>query len=83
MTSECSNSEIRFTIKDEGIGIPEEDQPNLYQTFFRANNATHIQGTGLGLHIVKRYLDLMGGTIQFSSILNKGTSFVLRFLLSK
>ena len=83
LTSECSNSEIRFTIKDEGIGIPEEDQPNLYQTFFRANNATHIQGTGLGLHIVKRYLDLMGGTIQFSSILNKGTSFVLRFLLSK
>lgn len=81
LTSECSNSALRFTIKDEGIGIPEEDQPHLYQTFFRANNAANIQGTGLGLHIVKRYLDIMGGTIQFSSELNKGTSFMLHFPL--
>ncbi|UEG48861.1 PAS domain S-box protein [Ferruginibacter lapsinanis] len=75
ITTTVNNGQMQFTIKDEGIGIPKEDQEHLFQTFFRANNAATIQGTGMGLHIAKKYLDILGGRIQFSSTLNKGTKF--------
>lgn len=58
---------LHITVSDEGIGIPQEDQTHLFERFFRGGNVTNIQGTGLGLNIVKRYLDLLGGTIRFSS----------------
>ncbi len=58
---------LRITVADEGMGIPAEDQPHLFERFFRGSNATTIQGTGLGLNLVKRYLDLMHGTVAFSS----------------
>jgi len=64
-------------IIDQGIGIPEADQPYLFTRFFRAANATNIQGTGLGLNIVKRYIDLVGGSITFESQLNEGTTFTV------
>jgi PAS domain S-box-containing protein len=83
LTSACKNGQMQFTIKDEGIGIPASDQPRLFQTFFRANNAIHIQGTGMGLHIVKRFLDTMGGTIHFTSVEHKGSSFTVRFPVSE
>jgi len=79
LTSAFTNGQMQFTVKDEGIGIPDEDQPNLFQTFFRANNAANIQGTGMGLHIVKRFLDIMGGTIRFASKENKGSEFTIQF----
>ncbi len=60
-------------VRDHGIGISEKDQEHLFSSFFRAANATNIQGTGLGLHLVKRYADLMQGTINLQSELNKGT----------
>lgn len=62
-----------ISIKDEGIGISEEDKEHLFTSFYRAKNATNIQGTGLGLHIVKRYLELLHGEISLESELNKGT----------
>lgn len=62
-------------VDDQGIGIPLEDQPHLFERFFRASNAFTVQGTGLGLNIVRRYLDLMGGSIGFSSNPGEGTSF--------
>lgn len=62
------------SVTDEGIGISEEDQHHLFSSFFRAANATNIQGTGLGLHIVKRYVDLLGGDVSLKSELNKGTT---------
>lgn len=62
-------------VADEGIGIPLEDQPHLFERFFRASNAFTVQGTGLGLNIVRRYLDIMGGSIGFSSKPGAGTSF--------
>jgi PAS domain S-box-containing protein len=68
---------VRIAIKDEGIGIPEEDKKHLFERFFRASNASNIPGTGLGLNIVRRYVELLGGTIQFSSKHNEGTTFVL------
>jgi signal transduction histidine kinase len=64
-----------MTIKDEGIGIPVEDLPRLFDSFFRGKNVSNIQGTGLGLPIVKRYLDLLHGDISVSSKLNEGTTF--------
>ncbi len=64
-------------IQDEGMGIPELDQKHLFERFFRAHNVLNLQGTGLGLNIVKRYLDLMGGDIGFTSAENKGTTFII------
>ena len=66
--------QISITIRDEGIGIPQEDQKHLFERFFRAANSANIQGTGLGLHIVKQYVKLMGGEVSFRSTLDVGTS---------
>jgi PAS domain S-box-containing protein len=68
---------FEIIIKDEGIGIPEADKKHLFDRFFRASNATNIPGTGLGLNIVKRYVELLSGTISFTSAFNKGTSFTI------
>ena len=68
---------VLFDIIDQGIGIPEADQAYLFTRFFRAANAMNIQGTGLGLNIVKRYIDLVGGSITFESQLNEGTTFTV------
>lgn len=73
----CSENHLTIVIADQGIGIPEENQKNLYQTFHRANNVGTIQGTGLGLAIVKRAVDTHGGTINFKSVENEGTMFVV------
>jgi PAS domain S-box-containing protein len=74
---------LTIEIIDQGIGIGEEDQEHLFERFFRAKNSINIQGTGLGLNIVKKYLELMGGTIHFHSELNKGTTFIIRFPATK
>jgi PAS domain S-box-containing protein len=63
-----------ISIKDEGIGISKEDQEHLLSSFFRGKNVVNIQGTGLGLHIVKRYADLLDGQVSFQSELGKGTT---------
>ncbi len=68
---------ITVSVEDDGIGISEEDQQHLFERFFRAKNATNIQGTGLGLHIVTKYLELMNGEIKMESELNKGTTFTI------
>ncbi len=70
-----SAKQVILTIIDKGIGIPEEEQKKLFSRFFRADNANNIQGTGLGLHIVKQYVELMGGTVSFTSKVHKETSF--------
>ncbi len=70
-----------FEIEDQGIGIPEEEQQYLFTRFFRAKNVINIKGTGLGLTIVKRYTDLLGGNIQFRSEEGKGTTFTVHLPL--
>jgi PAS domain S-box-containing protein len=79
VTSEVKDGFATVTVKDQGIGIPEQDQENLFSLFFRARNADIIQGTGLGLCIVKNYMELMGGNINFTSRLDKGSTFVIKF----
>lgn len=68
-------SEIKISIVDQGIGIPEEEQVHLFESFFRASNVIGIVGTGLGLTIVKQFVELLNGTITYSSALNKGSEF--------
>ena len=78
-SSEINNEEYVFSIKDNGLGIPEEDQPFLFQPFFRAHNTGNIPGTGLGLNIVLRYVNLMNGNIKYESRSGEGTLFTLSF----
>ena len=65
----------KITVADKGMGISKEDQEHLFSSFFRGANVVNIQGSGLGLHIVKRYLDLMTGSISLKSRINEGTTF--------
>lgn len=80
LTISSKKEELRLSIKDEGIGIPKNEQEYLFSRFFRAKNVTNIQGTGLGLNIVKRYVDLMDGKISFKSELEKGTEFTISIM---
>ncbi len=74
INGKVTDNKVVISVTDQGIGISEEDQEHLFSSFFRAANATNIQGTGLGLHIVKRYVDLLGGEVRLQSELNKGAT---------
>ncbi len=78
-----TNHEIEIQIIDFGIGIPEKDIPKLFNTFFRASNTEGIQGTGLGLYIVKTFTERNSGNIYVTSELGKGTKVTLHFPLLK
>lgn len=69
--------QVVFRISDQGIGIPREDWPYLFEPFHRAKNVSNIPGTGLGLNIVKRFVDLHNGQIKVDSTLNTGTTFTI------
>ncbi|GAB3946013.1 hypothetical protein GCM10028805_16050 [Spirosoma harenae] len=79
ITARCEETSFLLTVRDEGIGISAEDQTHLFERFFRAKNATNFAGTGLGLHIVAQYVNLLGGTIELSSQLGEGTIVSLTF----
>jgi len=81
LSTEMDGKNCKITVSDNGIGIPESDQAELFQPFFRAHNTGSIPGTGLGLNIVKRYAELTGGEVEFESEVDKGTIFVLAFKL--
>ncbi len=68
---------LSLSVKDNGIGISNEDQKHLFERFFRAKNAVNIQGTGLGLNIVSRYIELLNGSVEFHSELDKGSMFTI------
>jgi PAS domain S-box-containing protein len=67
----------RISVADRGIGISPQDQLHLFSSFFRGFNATNIAGTGLGLHIVKRYIDLLHGKVNLKSELGVGTTVTI------
>lgn len=74
---------IVFKIIDQGIGIPENDQKFIFNRYFRAENALNIQGTGIGLNIVKAHLENLGGFISFTSKVNVGSIFTVKLPLIK
>jgi PAS domain S-box-containing protein len=74
ISSRVDSAQVVIDVKDEGIGIGEEDMEHLFSSFFRGANAVNIQGTGLGLHIVQRYAGLLGGSVTLASQLNEGTT---------
>lgn len=71
------DSKTVFKVKDNGIGIPEKDQKNIFNRYFRAGNALLNQGTGIGLNIVKSHIENLGGTISFTSKENIETIFTI------
>ena len=73
------DSVLKIVVKDTGIGISKKDLEHLTERFFRAENATNIEGTGLGLHIVSKYVELMKGDMKIKSVLDKGTTLTLLF----
>ena len=77
----ASSTNVNLQIIDQGIGIPEEDQQKLFNTFFRASNTNGIQGTGLGLYIVKTFTEKNAGKIHLESHLGVGTKVTLQFAL--
>lgn len=79
LSTKVQEKDICIRVKDAGLGISVEDQTHLFERFFRGANATNIQGTGLGLHIVSKYIELMEGRIDFESKLEEGTEFIIKF----
>ena len=77
ITSKVTDGNIIVSVKDNGMGISLEDQGHLFERFFRGTNVTNIQGTGLGLHIVGKYIEILDGSIEFESELEKGTKFII------
>ena len=81
ITMAFDSEKVKIDIRDHGIGIPDKDQSHLFTRFFRAGNATNLEGTGLGLNIVKKYLELLKGAISFKSKLNEGSTFTIELPL--
>lgn len=78
MDVRCAGGSVVFTVRDSGIGIPEAEQKYLFQPFHRAENVGNIPGTGLGLTLVKKCLDLHSGDIQVESQMGQGTTITVR-----
>jgi len=79
ISTNVNDNELKFTVRDHGIGISEKDQEHLCEIFYRASNAINIPGTGLGLHIVSKYVEMMNGKIEIKSKLEKGTEINIIF----
>lgn len=77
--SENSGDDLKISLEDDGIGISAEDQEHLFEPFLSGLNTDNIQDSGLGLHIVLRYVHLMKGSIRFQSELSKGKTILLQF----
>jgi len=77
ISCKVDNENTTIKITDQGMGIPMADQVHLFERFFRATNVTNIQGTGLGLHIVGRYIEILNGNISYESELEKGSTFTI------
>ncbi len=73
----CDGEQLTLAIQDQGVGISADDKDHLFERFFRAKNVTNVPGTGLGLHIVARYVELMGGQVDLQSELNSGTTVTI------
>lgn len=77
VTTDLNDERLYLRVEDKGIGIPADEQKNIFGRFFRARNATNIEGTGLGLHITQKYVGLLKGEISFDSKIEEGTTFTV------
>ncbi|MGI4742421.1 MAG: ATP-binding protein [Janthinobacterium lividum] len=77
LRAECRDNQLTIRVADQGVGISPADQAHLFERFFRARSAAQVPGTGLGLYIIARYLELMGGHITLTSELGVGTTFTV------
>lgn len=73
----CAGGQLELQVIDRGIGIPLDHQKKLFESFQRASNVGDIQGTGIGMTIVKRAVDTYGGLISFESVEGQGTTFIV------
>jgi signal transduction histidine kinase len=74
---------VIFQIQDQGIGIPIADQPNIFELFYRASNANQLPGTGIGLTVVKKAVELQNGTITVDSVVGIGSTFTITLPLDQ
>lgn len=72
---QSDDEQVVFVVRDQGIGIPAEEIPLLFDPFHRASNVGELRGTGLGLSIVKEYVEMHGGAVNCESVLGEGTTF--------
>lgn len=78
-----NDNKILISVEDQGVGIPADEQVHVFEPFFRANNVSNINGTGLGLNITKELVHLMGGKISFESEEGVGSKFDIVFPISE
>ena len=78
-----NDNEMKLRVTDNGTGIPEHEQRQIFKRFFRGQNANNIHGTGLGLNLVKKYVGLLRGRIEFTSEVNKGSTFIIHIPTNK
>ena len=71
----ADNSHLLFTIRDYGIGIPDDEQAHIFELFYRGRNVGNVSGTGLGMSVVQRSIETLEGSIEFYSKVNLGTTF--------
>ncbi|NET58210.1 MAG: PAS domain S-box protein [Symploca sp. SIO2E6] len=79
----CEPQSVQIQIRDRGLGIPAEEQKQLFEPFYRAKNVRHIEGTGLGLVVVQKCVDLHGGSIEIVSEAGRGTTVTVRLFTFK
>jgi PAS domain S-box-containing protein len=82
ITLQHRSSDLVLSIRDHGIGIPEDEQAHLFDGFFRGSNVGNLPGTGLGLAITHRCVDLLGGSIRLQSRPSQGTTFIVTLPLT-
>lgn len=81
ITLESDGKNVVYKVSDTGIGVPKEQQKNLFTKFYRADNARHVRpdGTGLGIYLAKKVMDDHGGSLIFHSVEGKGSTFGFKF----
>src|SRR5690606_36028960 len=79
--AQVATDTLVIRVVDKGTGAPEHEQRHIYKRFIQLQNASNMDGTGLGLNLVKKYVRLLKGTIQFTSEVNKGSIFTVRIPL--
>jgi signal transduction histidine kinase len=83
LDTELRDDLMKIRVTDQGTGIPESEQGQIFKRFFRGQNASNIEGTGLGLNLVKKYVRLLKGSIEFTSQVSKGSTFIVRIPTTK